>query len=249
MACCLSASRLSAPFQSLSFSLRSVLFPPLNARPIVVLPPTAYLTPQKYAAQWREARSSKSTEFITAPPWSLCMLAGRYNDNYPKPQHQDIIYIGYSTAWRMRRAAGYIANIRYETSGKNVNRPASAQAVIKLHWKDEHTGEMAHVFARTTAYASSYGHRLISPCSFGHIALGDIISGVIETPKSDQCSTNMISWGVPEMAMLLRAHGPMVPEWHGIFPEPKIFADLPQLGGSNFRRCPTLSAMCSLRLE
>ena len=76
----------------------------------------------------------------------------------------------------MRRSVGYIASIRYETHGQNATQTASPQVVIKLMWADGKSGYDAFVCARTAAYASSFAHRLIPPCSFAHVALGDVVS-------------------------------------------------------------------------
>lgn len=192
--------------------------------------PTVY----DYAALWRDARVSKSTGNILRPPGAQCMLAGHFNDRYPDPQGQDRIYTPYREAWQMRRSAGYIANIRYGETGLNIARPASCQVVIKLMWYDYSAGRNRHVFDRTTAHASAFAPRLISPCSFPHIALGDIVSGVLEAPRSKQCSTNLISWSCPELAMLVQIHGPQVPGCSDIVLEPGVVADLPQLGGLHF---------------
>ena len=149
----------------------------------------------------------------------------------------------------MKRASGYVANIRYEKSGQNVSKPASSAIVLKVMWVDKKSGIPKFVFARTTAHASNFAPRLIAPCSFAHISLGDIASGVLGTPFSDQCSTNLISWDVPEAALLLRIHGAQLPDCKDIVLEPGVVGDLPQLGGGNFYPCPNLSSMCSLRLE
>ena len=201
-----------------------------------------------YAMQWREARASKSCDKILRPPGATCMLSGHTNNRFTEPQNQDRIYLTYRSAWQHRRSTGYVANIRFESSGLNAAKPASAQIVLKLMWEDS-AGETRFVYARTTAYASAYSPRLISPCSFAHIALGDIISGVLELPHSKQCSTNMVCWDCPDVATLLRIHGRQVPEACDIILEPGIVGDIPQLGGINFWQCPTLSSLVSLRLE
>ena len=85
-----------------------------------------------YSNQRREARATGKMGRILRPPGGNCMLSGHVNVKYNKPQNQDRIYLPYRTAWRMRRAAGYVANIRYESSGKNASRQASAQVVIKF---------------------------------------------------------------------------------------------------------------------
>ena len=150
------------------------------------------------------------------------MLSGHVNAKYEKPQNQDRIYLPYRSAWQMRRASGYVANIRFENSGENVARPASVSIVLKLMWQDSDSGRSKYVFARTTAYASNFAPRLIAPRSFAHISLGDIVSGVLETPFSDQCSTNLISWDAPEAALLLRTHGTQLPERRDIILEPGV---------------------------
>ena len=205
------------------------------------------LTPYQYAQQWRDARVSKNLDNVFCPLDGVAMLSGHFNDRYPDPQHQDRIYLPYRLAWQLRRSTGYIANIRFETSGMNAHKPASAQVVVKVIWHDESSGTIRHVLARTTANASSFAPRMISPCSFAHFALGDIVSGVLETPSSKQCSTCLLSWDLPEMASLSRIHGPQVPNWFDIVLEPKIVADLPQLGGFNFWPCPNNSSLLSLR--
>ena len=201
-----------------------------------------------YAQQWRDARASKSCDVILRPPGAVCMLAGHTNNRFPKSQNQDRIYLTYRMAWQLRRSTGYVANIRFETTGMNATKPASAQIALKLPWEDA-AGRPCYVFARTTAYASAFSPRLISPCSFAHIALGDIVSGVLELPHSDQCSTNMVCWDCPDVTTLLRIHGRQVPEARDIILEPGVVGDLPQLGGINFWQCPTLSSLVSLRLE
>ena len=72
---------------------------------------------------------------------------------------------------------------------------------------------------------------------------------MLETPRSEQCSANLLSRHVPDVSLLLRIHGPQVPDWCDIVLEPGVVADLPQRGGINFRPCPNLSSMVSLRLE
>ena len=207
------------------------------------------LNPFSYAIQWREARASKETNGIFRPPDSSCVLSGHYNDQFPKAQNQDRLYVLYSMAWKLKRSTGYIANIRYEKTGKNSSRPASAQIVLKIPWINAETGKMNHVYARTTAYASAFAPRQISPCSLAHVALGDLAVGIIETPHSDQCSTSLLAWHVPRMEDVIRLSGPQVPEWYEVVLQPKIVADLPQLGGSNFWAAPNSSVLCSLRLE
>ena len=209
----------------------------------------APLTPYSYAQQWRDARAAKDTKNVLVPPGGVAHLSGHYNNSYQEAQHQDRLYLPYRLAWELKRCSGYIANIRYENSGLNAVKPASAQVVVKVVWHDSSEGCVRHVFARTTAHVSSYAPRMISPCSFAHFALGDIVSGVLETPSSKQCSTCLLSWDLPEMDFLTRIHGPQLPNWFDVVLEPKVVADLPQLGGSNFWPCPNNSALLSLRFE
>ena len=108
-----------------------------------------------YATQWREARASKSCDKIPRPPGATCMLSRHTNNRFRKPQNQDRIYSTYRSAWQHRRSAGYIANIRFESSGLDATKPASAQIALKLMWEDS-DGGTRYFFARTTAYASAY---------------------------------------------------------------------------------------------
>ena len=177
------------------------------------------------------------------------MLSGHTNDKFPKPQNQDRLYLPYRMAWRHRRSVGYVANIRFETQGTNAQLPASAQIAVKILWTDPSTGKENVSFGRVTSYAGAYAPRSISPCSFAHIRLGDLVSGIIETPSPDQCSASFLSWDAPEISTLHQTHGPQVPHWHEIISEPKVVGDLPQIGGSNFRPCPNHSSLVSLRFE
>ena len=146
------------------------------------------------------------------PPGGALPAQREFNVKYPNAQSQDRIYLPYRMEWEMLRTSGYVANIRYGSTCMDAPRPASSQAVIKLMWPDSTSGRPAHVFARTTAYSSAFAHRLISPCRCAHIALGDIVDGVLEIPSSEQCSANLLSWDIPELAMLVRNHGPLAPE-------------------------------------
>ena len=199
--------------------------------------------------QWREARMSKETAGIFCPPDSSSMLSGHYNNQSPKAQNQDRLYVSYTMAWEIKRSIGYIANLRYEKTGENSSRPDSAQIVLKIPWVNVETGKLNHVYARTTDYASAFAPRQIAPCSLAQVALGDLVVGILETPYSDQCSTSLLAWHVPRVEDVVRLCGPQVPEWYEIVLQPKIVADLAQLGGSNFWPAPNNSSLCSLRLE
>lgn len=207
------------------------------------------LTPLEYCQQWRDARVSRKTEQIYCPPDSACMLSGHSNDQFKKPQNQDRIYLPYRLAWRHRRSVGYVANLRYETQGTNAQMPASAQIVVKILFTNPRTGVGDFVYGRVTAYASAYAPRSTGPCNFAHIRLGDLVSGIIEAPSSDQCSTSLLAWDAPDISILQQIHGPQLPRYHEIILEPKIVGDLPQIGGSNFWPCPNHSSLVSLRFE
>ena len=210
------------------------------------------LTPLEYANQWREARRTKDFCNVLRPPNATLMLAKEgdvWHKHGPCQQPQDRIYLDYESAWRMRRACGYIANMRFEKKGKNSSKPASASVVIKLTWEDPNSGEQKYVFARSTAYTSGFSPRQIQPMSFAHIQLGDCISGVLEAPRSQELSTNFISWDILDINALYQIHGPQVPLWWQRCYEPKTVADLPQLGGVNFWPAPTLKTLNAMRLE
>ena len=96
-------------------------------------------------------------------------------------------------------------------------------------------GGGSFVFARTAAHAGAFSPGVISPSSFAHIRLGDLVTGVIETPRSEQRSTRMVPWGSPDLSLLAQIHGPKVPRLFEIILEPKIAADLPHLGGGRGR--------------
>ena len=213
-----------------------------------MLPRTQEFCPLSYANQWRQARTDKDLAKIFCPPDGECALAGHTNRKFPKPQNQDRLYLPYSLAWKLRRSTGYVANVRFEKTGMNAAKPASLSVVLKILWVKEGTSEVCWVYARTTAHASAFAPRQIGPCAFAHVAVGDLITGVLERPFSDQCPTNLLAWHIPSVGDAIRLIGPQVPEWWELTLEPQIVADLPQLGGLNFG-APPPSAHISLRLE
>ena len=165
-----------------------------------------------YANQWREARASGKSGRICGHWWKLHAKRTSLRQNIPTLE----IKIG--SIYRIDlngRCVGHRVMYRsfvLGNSGKNAAQSESAQIGHKLMWKDSNSGRPMFVFARTTARASAFAHRLIAPCSFAHISLGDIVSGVIDTPRSEQCATCLLSWGVPDAAFLLRIHGSHLPE-------------------------------------
>ena len=119
----------------------------------------------------------------------------------------------------------------------------------KFRRADNVTGENAYVYARTTDYAIAFAHRQIAPCSFAHVAIGDVIVGVLEAPRSEQRPTNFPAWRVPKLGDVIRPNGPQVPHWYEVVLEPDVVAGMPQLGGLNFWHGPPNTALVSLRLE
>ena len=206
-------------------------------------------TPVEYCQQRRDARISGKTHRITCPPNALCMLSGHSNDQFKKAQNQDRIYLPYKLAWRHRRSVGYVANIRFETQGAIAQCPVSAQIVVNVLWTHPSTGKEDIAYGRATSYSSAYAPRSICPCDFAHIRLGDLVSGIIEAPSSEQCSTCLLAWDVLDLPTLHQIRGPQVPRYHEIISEPKTVGDLPQIGGSNFWPCPNHSSLVSLRFE
>ena len=142
-------------------------------------------------------------------------------------------------AWIHRRSAGYIANIRYETTGTNSTHPAYALVVLKLLWANPTTGGFLCIRLNRRP-RGRFRPGVISPISFAHIRLGDLFAGVIETPRAEQRSTCMVPRGSPDLSLFAQIRGPQVPRLFEIILEPKIAADLPQLGGGEFSAAPDL---------
>ena len=162
------------------------------------------------------------------------MPSGHHNGRYPEARNKDRIYTPYRLAWLLRRLAGFIANIRYMTTREYANKPDSAQVLTRIMWNGPSSGRGAYVFDSATENASAFDPRLISPCRFPHIATGDILSGVVDAPRSEQRSGNLISFGAPEKKMLLRTRGPQFPNWFEILIGPEVAACPPIWEGRIF---------------
>ena len=174
-----------------------------------------HFTPPDYATQCRNARPERSMEEADAP-------TGHFDKDRKFPAHdQDRLYLPYKLAWRMRRRSGYVANIRLEEGGRNSNLPASAQVVVKVLRVDPETSQERFVFARTTAYMGAYSPRLIAPCRFAHIVMGDLAPGIVERPNSPQVPKNFAAWDLPEIPTIGRIHGAHMPAWWQVVLEPR----------------------------
>lgn len=107
---------------------------------------------------------------------------------------QDRLGLSLRDATRRQRVWGISVSLRNEANSANTATPASAQVLIRLTRWGPNVDDWRSFCPRVTAFSASCTPRLATGQACNSI-LGDMVSGIIESPHSARNSTALEAWG------------------------------------------------------
>ena len=162
----------------------------------------------------------------------------------PKKKLHLALKLNSETAWRNRRAHGFIGHVQRLDSSANTKCPVMFQLISKSPFANAADKTMRNVFARVIPSSRNFYPKSDDTT---HLMLGDLITGVIEAPHSEKRSPAcLVGWRHAEQyfdtQLELDQFGSGVTPG-GMQLNPNMMRNLPKLGAESYDASPNGTAL------
>ena len=189
---------------------------------------------EAFAELCKQALAANDTSKLMVP--DECRFVTGWS---PKKKLQLTLQLNPETAWRNKRASGFIGHIQKLNTSSNTTCPVMFQLIVKIPFTNAADKTRRNVFARVLAFSSHFAPKAADTT---HLMLGDLITGVIEAPRSEKhASACLVGWRHAEQHfdthLELNQFGSGVTPG-GIQLNPDMLWFIPTLGAASFAASP-----------